>query len=171
MTPLNAGSRIRSAGLAAIALPLALALVARLGLGPPPPAAHAMADNPIPRRELSSPLPTLTPEQERVRHYAAQALAQPFAASPMHRLAPEAPIEASPEPPQVQAPAKPTFDVTGVIVSSRHALATINGALRRIGDEVEPGWRLTSIDARQGVLIITGDSGERLEISIRKLVQ
>lgn len=171
---MNAGSMIRCAGLAALATPLAIALIARVGLGGPPPAAHAGPQSQITNQPAATPLPSLTSDQEQVLVYARQALAQPFAASPMHRIdstTPEAPdsvVSSAPETPPVIIP---KFDVTAVVISSRQSLATINGELRRIGDEVAPGWRLATIDARQGVMLIVGDDGQRVEISIRQMVR
>ena len=173
MRTMNAGAMIRSAGLAAAAAPLALALVARLGLGGPPATAGAATQSESPDIVAPASMPVLSEQQERVRLYAQAALAQPFAASPMHRMKSTAPIEPSaPEVRKVESvPATPHFEVTAVVVSSRQSLATINGKLRRIGDEVAPGWRLAQIDKVKGVLMITGDDGRHVEISIRQMVR
>jgi hypothetical protein len=67
--------------------------------------------------------------------------------SPFATVAPVAP---APEHSVEQAPPSVDgFRLGGVFASSKDAVATINGRLYRIGDEVTPGATLESIDARQ----------------------
>jgi hypothetical protein len=118
--------------------------------------------------------PTLTEEQQAAKQFALKALQQSFGSSPMSKpTVIPAPIEETPdvEPvrkPVVQQAALPTFDVTSILVSPRHQLATINGKLHRIGDEIVPGWRLESIDAVRSVVVIAPETGASIEAAVRR---
>jgi hypothetical protein len=48
------------------------------------------------------------------------------------------------------------------------ALVFINGKVRRVGDEVSPGWRITAINARDWVVEFTHDDG-RVETISREM--
>lgn len=172
---ISRGRFLRSAGLGAAATPVVIALLARWSLGGAPMSAHATIED-HGSKALVTPLPRLTDSQRSVAEYAQAALAQPFASSPLHGVAPavENPAAEDQSPgvsvvtPEQPAPA---FNVKSVLVSSKGALATINGRLRRIGDEIEPQWRLSSIDVENGVVRISGPGERLIEIPIGHLIR
>lgn len=173
---MSRGRMLRSAGIGAAATPVAIALIVRWSVGGVPPAAHATSEE-FDRGPAAAPLPRLTEPQRNLVVYAQAALAQPLGTSPLHNAAaaqPESPRDeprASPSAPAAIIPTAPDFHVKSVLVSSKGALATINGRLRRIGDEIEPQWRLRAIDVDQGVVRIEGPSERIVEIPIGHLIK
>lgn len=77
------------------------------------------------------------------------------------------PFEASPEP--VSAPSEPkAFEgvkLTSVFRSNETAIAAINGKLVREGEEVRPGVRVKTIDARARKVILILDDGREIEVT------
>lgn len=167
-------ARVRSAGLGAAAAPVIVALVARALVGGSPAdvgaAERALGEAPT---RTAPALVAMTPAETAARAYARAALREPFAGSPMHRgiEAPEPSIGPAPAEPVRAEPTAPVFTVTSVLVGRRATLVTINGRLRRLGDEVEPGWRLTEIDARAGTVTLTSEDGRRERVSIAHLLK
>jgi len=63
----------------------------------------------------------------------------------------------------------PTFTLTS-IVKSRENMAVVNGKLRRIGDEVMPGWKALSIDPPAGVVELS--RGQRtIKLQLRNAIE
>lgn len=84
-------------------------------------------------------------------------------ASPFAAVAPTAP---APEHPAEQAPPSVDgFRLGGVFSSSKDSVATINGRLYRVGDEVVPGATLDSIDARQRKATIRFAGGRTITLT------
>ncbi len=164
---------LRGAGIGAAATPIAMALLFRWGTGGAPPQARATIDD-GPSASQVMPLPKLTEAQVAVVTFARSAMQQPFGASPLHGAAPivetteesTAPTNVVP----VEVPA-PSFHVKSVLVSSKGALATVNGRLRRVGDEIEPQWTLAKIDVDAGILVISGPRDRTIEVPIHHLVK
>jgi len=177
MKSTNAPGALRKAGLGAAAAPVMVALVVRWVAGGAPTLAGAASDDSQTVKNQLVPLPTLSEKQRRALAFATSALDQPMALSPMRAVVMEPQStqdDQSVEGAQVQTPAlpalppAPSFAVTAVMVSARHSLATINGKLRRIGDEIESGWRLKRINIAEGVVVIVSEDGRRVLIPIRK---
>ena len=163
---------IRTAGVGAAAAPVALAMVIRALIGGAPADANAAAAALAPdTAEIPTPVHWSADEAD-ADAYAIASLREPFADSPMHRVpARAAPVEPAPTAPTVAPEPTPTFIVTSVLVGRRATLVTINGRLRRLGDEVEPGWRLESIDIAAGEVILIAEDGRRDTVSITHLVK
>ncbi len=169
------GSSVRYAGLAAVAAPVLAAMVIRWAVGSQPlevAAASSIQMEAPPSVTMSTP--PLTEQQQAAKKFALQALEQSFGSSPMNQptvipvVIEQTPdVELVPKPVAQQA-ALPTFDVTSILVSTRHQLATINGKLYRIGDEIVPGWRLESIDAVRSVVMIAPEIGSSIEAAVRR---
>lgn len=173
MTRRGVGDVIRTAGLGAAAAPVVVALVVRWSLGGAPPHAGATIALGAPLTESSPPLPRSDAATASVETFSRAALREPFAASPMHRVQEPAQEIAAPTPSVAEPRPEPTpvFHVTAVLVGKRATLVTINGRLRRVGDEVAPGWRLVSIDADAAELTIVAEDGRREVVSIASLLR
>jgi hypothetical protein len=87
-----------------------------------------------------------------------------FLRSPMDNppAAEKAPEPPAPEPAATPAPAdQPTTELRlGAIIAggddTASAAALINGFIRRVGDEVEPGWSIATIDAKSMTVRLIG---------------
>lgn len=55
------------------------------------------------------------------------------------------------------------------IFSGRRTVAIINGKLRRVGDEIETGWRVSEIDAGAGTVTISNTHGVRSTLRIHRI--
>lgn len=165
--------RLRTAGLGAAAAPLAVALVVRWGLGGAPPMASATYDE-APPHSAAPTLPTLSAEERDVLAYARATLSRPFGASPLHAAEPEPKTSVQPAAPEATVEVRspdPTFNVSSVLVSSRGALATINGRMRREGDMLDDAWRLAHIDTDNGLLRIEGPNDRVIAVAIDHLLR
>jgi hypothetical protein len=106
-------------------------------------------------------------------------VAREFDLSPMDRAAapakPPAPLPPV-EPPKIEPviPAIPAAEalkdlkitaVMGTDAQAGGAIAVIGGKLRRAGDEVAPGWTISSINARDWVVLLTYKTGESATLS------
>lgn len=164
---------LRSAGLGAATMPIAIALIVRWSLGGAPAPARATLEEDL-SIERMTPLPRLTESQRAIVLYADSALEQPFGASPLHGVAIEEPAPSQERSAPVSEPTPenlspaPRFDVTSLLVSSKGALVMINGKLRRVGDEIEPQWRLERIDVEGDVVVIAGPEDRVVEVAIRQ---
>lgn len=54
--------------------------------------------------------------------------------------------------------------LTATMGNQNAALAAISGRVYRIGEQVRPGWRLSSVDVRMGRIILTADDGQTAEL-------
>jgi hypothetical protein len=90
------------------------------------------------------------------------------------------PVQAAPAPdqpdshPQGPAPAhqpaaRPRFVLSAVSGGKgRTPVAILNGKLRREGDVLAPGYRITAIDPDTGVVMVEGPDGKEAHLSIRR---
>lgn len=72
-----------------------------------------------------------------------------------------------PVPVATQAPAVNPIEglvLTATMGNQNSAIAAISGKVYRLGEEVRPGWKLTSVDVRSGRILLTSDSGETAEL-------
>lgn len=79
---------------------------------------------------------------------------------------PEPPVDAPPPAPADAVLA--TLHVNTIMGGDQDGFAVINRTLHRIGDVVAPGWRLTSVSARDRSVLLTGPGGRtaRLELGL-----
>lgn len=164
----------RHAPLGAGAAPLLAVLLARVmapALGPSSSFADETDAEGAPLIELE-PLPA---KSLAAAAFAREALAAPSGVSPFERgpstdrAAPTtAAVEAEPAAPS-DDPAPP-LSVSAVLADSRTgaAIAVINGKVRRVGDELAPGWSVETIDAATGVVTAVGPRGQRTASPARK---
>lgn len=163
---------MRKAGLVAALAPILVALAARWATGGAPAAVHADV---APLDAAPTPV-RLSERQLRAQAFALQSLDRALGPSPLRPLGT---AEASPShsdendtpTPALKPAPTPKFIVSSVVLGSRQALATINGKLRRIGDEIEPGWTLEAIDKARDEIVIASDDGRRVVIPIRRRVR
>lgn len=79
-------------------------------------------------------------------------------------------VVASPPPSPEPAPASPAIDpvkaltLTAVMGTENQAVASIGHTLRRVGDEVAPGWRVAEINARQRTVQLRHLDGRTLTL-------
>ena len=74
-----------------------------------------------------------------------------------------------PDPVPVQTEAPKINPIEGLVLTAtmgnqNAAIAAISGKVYRIGEEVRPGWKLTSVDVRLGRILMTSESGEIAEL-------
>lgn len=135
--------------------PLGLVLLVRTGVPAPASAAAHRGVAPI---ELAEAVPVgLSGDQARALEWitarpVGSGLASPLASAPSVRpLVEESPVGAE----------GVSFTLRSVVGSGLGGLATINGKIHRVGDEVAPGWRLVEIDARHRHVKLSGPDGEQ----------
>lgn len=135
--------------------PLGLVLLMRTGLPAP---ASAEAHRGVAPIELAEAAPVgLSADQARALEWissrpVASGLVSPLASAPAVRPL----VEES-----AGAAEGVSFTLRGVVGSGLGGLATINGKIHRVGDEVAPGWRLVEIDARHRQVKLSGPDGEQ----------
>lgn len=59
------------------------------------------------------------------------------------------------------------FPLTTIMVAGKEPIAVIARKARHIGDEVTPGWKLESIDARAGIATLIGPGDDRVVLQLR----
>jgi|GEM_PF-3578175 len=72
--------------------------------------------------------------------------------------------KSDPEPPQNQGPQRlspPELQITSIMTTQNGAVAVINGKIRRVGDAVGNGYRITSIASATGVVEVSNDAGDK----------
>lgn len=146
-------------------LPIVALAVIRLALPGVVPARADVTARGAPSRVVEAKAAAqLTPAQERMAAFVERARELPFGPSPFVEGADywPAPTEAA----RAGAPGTPVFIATSLL-TGRSPVAVVNGKPRRIGEEVEPGWRLRSVDAARGVCVIEGANGRLATASIR----
>lgn len=57
--------------------------------------------------------------------------------------------------------------LTSIALVSGGPLAVIDGRPRRVGDEIQDGWRIEEIDPRLRVVAVRHDRGERVVLTLR----
>ena len=155
--------------------PLALILVVRVVLvSDGPVAADATLIEALPPIPVVGSRTRVSDEQKMAAAYARELLLRPFGESPMYYPSeydqgatalvvaplPEQPTENLGQP-------IPDFAVTSVMAGSRGSLAMVDGAWRRVGDEVRPGWIVGQIDGRSGTVRFLGSRGREVEVRVR----
>jgi hypothetical protein len=177
---MNRPNRVRRKLLPAGALvaPVAVVLILRaLGTGYPAKTVAAVTETALPPSDTPEaavpPAPPLASKAEveralswlRAREGTAPARS-PMDFEPAVQAAPEAPEPAAPAP-SAARPTKPSgpVNLSSVMATEGGALATINGRIVRVGDSLEPGWRVVEIDARRVSVVIEGPEARRLELT------
>jgi len=181
VTPFKAiFERSRLLALASASAPVAAALlaasVATLDSAPAPASAQTTPEHSIEqlRELLESPA---TPSQRLADQASRAARDEAFGPSPFHRQRlhraeipkPTKPTESNDQKESSDPPA-PTFVVTSVMAGGPQPLATVNGQLCKIGDEVEPGWTVDSIDGQAGRVRLKGPAGQLVSAQLQRLV-
>lgn len=101
--------------------------------------------------------PPLTPKQIAAMKWAVESAPKLVKRSPMERPEPPPVVEvreAHPKQPAGETVNTPIDDrpthlrLTGMLTRGSSSLAAIDGALRQVGDEVAPGWRIRAIDTK-----------------------
>lgn len=146
----------------AFAAPLALAMALRLLGGPPGPssafAQDEWGDEPAP----SAPALFKPNDKElKAAAYAASKRDEPIGPAPL--LYPKAAAaERAPAPAAAPADPTPTLTVNSIMAGRGGAMATVNGKLRRVGDEVAPGWKVSAIDPVEGTVTVAHADGREV---------
>ena len=117
-----------------------------------------------------------SPPQQRALEYLRQrpAVGAPIRSPMAHEVAQTPTTPPPPVPPttpdtgpeSVRLPL-PELRLTTILGNSRGGLAAMNGRICAPGDEVAPGWRLSSIDAAGDRVVITSTDGQTAEIPLR----
>jgi len=159
---MNRAARERLLLVGAFAAPIALTLALRaLGSGPGP--ATAFADEEL--FDMPEPAPvatirTFTPDELAAAAFAESKRAEPVGEAPL--VYPKAaPTEATSAPAAPVDPG-PAISVNSIMAGRGGAMATVNGKLRRVGDEVAPGWKITAIDAGAGTVTVRHADGREI---------
>lgn len=72
--------------------------------------------------------------------------------------------KSDPEPPQNQGPQRltpPDLQITSIMATHNGAVAVINGKIRRVGDVVGNGYKITSIASATGVVEVSNEAGDK----------
>lgn len=109
-------------------------------------------------------IPTLARVDERerqIRTAMVEIAAKPLGASPIENPQPPAEGEVVvAEPVEKPSVPEPTIRLTGFF-AGREMMATLNGKVRRIGDEIEPGWKLVEINRAENSVVVEHKIGGR----------
>lgn len=82
---------------------------------------------------------------------------------PVAPLTPD-PVEPQPAPTSAKRPVNKL--VLSAIVGGKNSnMASINGKVFHLGDDVEPGWTIIAIHPRRMVVVLSGPEGQVLELS------
>ena len=150
---------IARASFAAILAPLVIAAAIRVvEPAPLPGPSSASAEQDAEARAASAGRKIkITPEQTA----AAEHIASLDAGAPVRNLffyprAGEQRIDVAPDPVANPYDVAPTFEITSIMKTRSGPVALINGRLRRVGDEVAPGWTVQSINDLTRSVTLTG---------------
>jgi hypothetical protein len=157
--------------LIAIGTPVVLVYLGRMLLASPEPSSTTI---PVAAPTLM-PVPTvqakpLTPEQLKAAEWVKQLMKTPLASPLNHPVEVVIKKPVVVEPDQVLPPPPPRespiqgLKLTAVMGNDDGQLASINGKIFRIGDDVRTGLRLTGIDARNSLITLETRSGEQFVI-------
>lgn len=168
-------TRTRGLLLLAAALPIAISQLARVvdQLGPSTAAATTSNSTSQPVATQVEQATTCTPAQARAMDWIAAHRADEIRANPFAKTRVEvAPVvePATPEPaPPVATrdpePTAPDLKISGFFGKGDSAMVSINRRVRRVGEEVAPGWVLKAIDADIRVVRLQHSSGSTIEVS------
>lgn len=158
---MNRRARERAIVALAFAAPLAIALgLQALESAPGPGAAFASPIEDIAIEFPARAAAQITDQQRAAQAFAAIRRADPVGEAPLLYPLP-APAEAA----QASAPAAtpdPAITVNSIMAGRGGAMATVNRKLRRVGDEVAPGWKVSAIDPEAGTVTIAGPEGREI---------
>lgn len=98
---------------------------------------------------------------------------RPFGPSPVitRKREGEPATEPMPLPSDQEAPAgpmPPDASVTSIMVAQGQPMAVIDGAVRRVGDTVAPGWTVTAISRDEGSVTLTHTRGDVHRLVLRQ---
>lgn len=118
-----------------------------------------------------------TPAQQELRSTMTQESAKGFESSPVLTRRREA-VESSPTTPDSILPHEgpravvpPNCTLTSVMAAGEHAIAVIDGKVRRIGDSVVPGWKVSSIDRTAGTATLVHTGGTTHTLTLRSRLE
>lgn len=167
MMPLDRERTRKLLWVGAVLSPLLAVQAARLlapsGAGPSVAAAADPTWHPATADVAGTPAPApLSPAQQRALAFIRSLGDQPAGRSPMDGPEPEAALITESNAP-VEASKPPSFPsdlrVTAIIGDGETAAAVIASRLRRVGDDIAPGWRVEAIDARGRRVVFTDSDG------------
>jgi hypothetical protein len=172
MPSLDHQTRQNLTRLAVLIAPIAIVQGARLfdASGPAAAPAATVSPDPLPAPEAAK-LPPLTESQRRALVYLSGYSPKTNLGSPMDRPDPEPAAAPAPAPTIItEAPKVPERDplegvsLTAIIGRDEAAVALIRHQVRRVGDEVVPGWRIQSIDPRHRRVVVVDRAGTTREL-------
>lgn len=114
-----------------------------------------------------------TPAQQELRTIMTQEAAKGFASSPVLTRRREVVENTTPTPdlpnPDSEPPdvTPPSAALTSVMAAGEHAIAVIDGKVRRIGDAVAPGWKVSAIDRAAGTATLVHVGGTTHVLALR----
>ncbi len=114
-----------------------------------------------------------TPAQQELRSIMTQEAAKGFESSPVLTRRREV-IETAPPtpdmPPPIEGPetvVPPNATLTSVMAAGEHSIAVIDGKVRRVGESVAPGWKISAIDRNAGTATLTHTTGTTHTLTLR----
>lgn len=157
--------------LGAIVAPVAMVFLGRTFLSDVAPVSATVY---VQGPSINAPVPTaakpLSPEQHAAAEWVRQLPDTITLTSPLnHPTEVQKPVVVEVPDTPVHTPLPRTNPVgslrlTGVMGTEGDQLAAVNGRIYRVGDEVRPGLKLTSIDARAQRITLTDREGETYEL-------
>lgn len=160
--------------LAAICAPVVLVYFGRTLLSSSAPAAITIpVSSPVVAPAPVVQVKPLTPEQQKASEWVRQLPQTLSLVSPLNHpietvVAKQDPVfepeKAPPPPPPRESPIR-GLKLTAVLGNDGDKLASINGKIFRIGDEVRPGLKLATIDPRLSVITLTEVNGKVYELT------
>jgi hypothetical protein len=161
--------RLLSIELASIGAPVLLVYFGQTALSGNAPAHIAVqVSGPALPPAPTMPAKSMTPEQQKATEWARLMPKSFNLTSPLNHPT-DAPVikptkvDEEPRPVARQSPVN-GLKLSAVLGNDGDKLASISGKIYRIGDEVRPGLKLTSIDPRNSVISLTDDDGQVYEI-------
>jgi hypothetical protein len=145
---------------APVVLPLVALYVLKLTSGPAPTFAQQLIEDhaAAPTVRLATP----STESLRCAQWEAEVRRQPCGDSPFFYSTDEGSVYDDEPEAQVERPAgRPNVVLEGVMGSGSRAMALINGRLLGLGDAVEGGWTIESIDVAGRTAMLVDAAGNR----------
>jgi hypothetical protein len=105
--------------------------------------------------QLATRSPMFVPPSPEEEHSHAHAKSDPDHGPPAAQAAPPTVVDDRPT----------HLKLSGMVGSDKEALAAISGKLRRVGDELAPGWVVERIDSRHRVVVLKHTDGRTFQIS------
>ncbi len=171
---LNRATRRKLLPLGVLLAPALAVQLFRLASGAQPATGHA-ALSPIENPEAIAipPVPPMKADQTRALAWLRSRSRDRIERSPMDHPpaealppAPPPPLtEPDPEQPRPLSTMKTRPELRSIMAAPRETIATINGRIMRVGDEVEPGWRIVAIDVSTMTVMIEGPEKQAVELT------